>query len=164
MAAGYKPAATVGARGLRNGSARLADGTPLCPIGLPMHPTLQFNHTYGYRAQRFRCPLLFPEKTGASCAHDQFAKGKGCVKDVNWELGGIQRVTLNRDAPLFHALYNQRTGCERVNARAKELGIERPRVRNGRSVANLNTLIYVIVNVRVLEKAQSINQGLLQMN
>ena len=129
--------------------ARLADGTPLCPIGLRMHPTLQFNHTYGYRAQRFRCPLLFPEKTGASCAYDQFAKGKGCVKDVNWELGGIQRVTLNRDAPLFHALYNQRTGCERVNARAKELGIERPRVRNGRSVANLNTLIYVIVNVRV---------------
>ena len=144
--------------------ARLADGTPLCPISLPMHPTLQFNHTYGYRAQRFRCPLLFPEKTGASCAHDQFAKGKGCVKDVNWELGGIQRVTLNRDAPLFHALYNQRTGCERVNARAKELGIERPRVRNSHSVANLNTLMYVIVNVRVLEKAQSINQGLLQMN
>jgi len=62
--------------------ARLADGTPLCPIGLPMHPTLQFNHTYGYRAQRFRCPLLFPEKTGASCAHDQEALGKGCVKDV----------------------------------------------------------------------------------
>jgi hypothetical protein len=51
--------------------ARLADGTPLCPIGLPMHPTLQFKHTYGYRAQRFRCPLLFPEKTGASCAYDQ---------------------------------------------------------------------------------------------
>ncbi len=129
--------------------ARLADGTPCCPIGLPMHPTLQFNHTYGYRAQRFQCPLLFPEQTGATCAHEQFVKGRGCVKDVNWELGGIQRVTLNRDAPLFHVLYNQRTGCERVNARAKELGIERPKVRNGRSVAHLNTLIYVIVNVRV---------------
>ena len=143
--------------------ARLADGTPCCPIGLPMHPTLQFNHTYGYRAQRFQCPLLFPEQTGATCAHEQFAKGRGCVKDVNWELGGIQRVTLNRDAPLFHVLYNQRTGCERVNARAKELGIERPKVRNGRSVAHLNTLIYVIVNVRVLEKAKSINKRLLQM-
>jgi hypothetical protein len=102
-----------------------------------------------YRAQRFQCPLLFPEKTGQTCDHEQFAKGKGCVKDVNWELGGIQRVTLDRDGPLFHALYNQRTGCERINARAKELGIERPRVRNRRSVANLNTLIYVIVNVRV---------------
>src|SRR2546427_12046875 len=31
--------------------ARLPDGTPCCPIGLPMHPTLQFNHTYGYRAK-----------------------------------------------------------------------------------------------------------------
>jgi hypothetical protein len=68
--------------------ARLADGTPRCPIGLPMHPTKQFNHTYGYRAQRFQCPLLFPKKTGETCAHEQFAKGKGCVKDVNWEPGG----------------------------------------------------------------------------
>lgn len=144
--------------------ARLSDGTPRCSIGLPMYPTLQFNHTYGYRAQRFQCPLLFPEKTGVSCVHAQFAKGKGCVKDVNWERGGIQRVTLNREGPLFHALYTQRTGCERVNARAKALGIERPKVRNARSIANLNTLTYVIVNVRVLEKAKSIHQGLLQMN
>jgi hypothetical protein len=151
--------------------ARLTDGTPLCPIGLPMHPTVQFNHTYGYRSQRFQCPLLFPEKTDQTCEHEQFAKGKGCVKDVNWELGGIQRVTLDRDGPLFHALYNQRTGCERINALAKERGIERPRVRNGRSVANLNTLIYVIINVRTLEHAKSINakllstpKGVLQMN
>src|SRR2546427_12706008 len=111
-----------------------------------------------------QCPLILPEKTGQTCEHEQFAKGKGCVKDVNWELGGIQRVTLDRAGPLFHVLYNQRTGCERVNARAKELGIERPKVRNGRSVAHLNTLIYVIVNVRVLEKAKSINKRLLPMN
>jgi len=143
---------------------RLPDGTPRCPIGLPMHPTKQFNHTNGYRAQRWKSPLLYPEPTGATCEHEQFAKGKGCVKDVNWELGGIQRVTLDREGPLFHALYNERTGCERVNARAKELGIERPRVRNGPSVANLNTLIYVIVNVRVLEKAKSINKRLLQIH
>jgi hypothetical protein len=67
---------------------READGTPHCEQGLLMQPTYQFNHTYGYRAQRFRCPLLFPEKTGAVCEHGQFAKGRGCVKDVNWELGG----------------------------------------------------------------------------
>ena len=143
---------------------RLPDGTPRCPIGLSMHPTKQFNHTYGYRAQRFQCPLLFPEKTGQTCHHEQFSKGKGCVKDVNWELGGIQRVTLDRTSEQFQSLYNQRTACERINARAKELGIERPRVRNGCSVANLNTLIYVIVNVRVLQKAKSLNAQLLQMN
>jgi hypothetical protein len=47
-----------------------------------MQPTYQFEHTRGYRAQRFRCPLLFPTKTGATCEHEQFKKGKGCVKDV----------------------------------------------------------------------------------
>src|SRR5438128_4333 len=53
-----------------------------------------FHHTNGYRAQRFRCPLLFPQATGESYDHAQFAKGKGCVKDVNWEVGGQMRVTL----------------------------------------------------------------------
>jgi len=144
--------------------ARLPDGTPRCPIGLPMHPTKQFNHTYGYRAQRFQCPLLFPAKTGESCEHAQFAKGKGCVKDVNWELGGKMRVTLDRDSPLYQAIYTQRTCAERINSQAKELGIERPKVRNGRSVKNLNTLIYLVINVRALVKAKSINRGLLQMN
>ena len=62
--------------------------TPLCPKSLRMHPTYQFQHTKGYRAQHFRCPLLFPHPTGTCCDHAQFAKGKGCVKDVNWELGG----------------------------------------------------------------------------
>jgi hypothetical protein len=140
---------------------RHADGTPLCSLGLPMHPSVQFQHPSGFRAQRFQCPLLFPEKNGQSCEHEQFAKGKGCVKDLNWELGGIQRVLLDRTSPLFHAVYTQRTACERINSQAKELGIERPRVRNGRSVANLNTLIYLVINVRALQRARSINAGLL---
>jgi hypothetical protein len=142
---------------------RLTDGTPLCPIGLSMHPTMQFNHTNGYRAQRFQCPLLWPEKTGQTCEHQQFVKGKGCVKDVIWELGGIQRVTLDRTSPLYRALYNQRTACERINSQAKELGIERPKVRNGRSVANLNTLIYLVINLRAIERAKSINAELLSI-
>lgn len=139
--------------------ARLPDGTPRCPIGLPMSPTVSFQHTSGFRAQRFQCPLLFPIKTGQTCQHDQFTKGKGCVKDLNWERGGIQRAMLDRERSLFRSLYKQRTGCERINALAKERGIERPRVRNARSVAHLNTLIYVIVNVHVLLKAISINAG-----
>ena len=143
---------------------RDADGVPRCPMGLRMQPTYQFEHTNGYRAQRFRCPLLFPEQTGATCQHEQFTKGKGCVKDINWERGGLMRVTLDRQGPLYHAIYTQRTCCERINSQAKELGIERPKVRNGRSVANLNTLIYLIINVRALARAKSINKGLLQMN
>jgi len=140
---------------------RDADGTPLCPIGLRMHPTYQFEHTNGYRAQRFRCPLLFPQPNGQSCDHEQFAKGKGCVKDVNWERGGQMRITLARDGPLYHSIYTQRTCCERGNSQAQALGIERPKVRNGHSVNNLNTLIYVVINVRALQRAKSINKRLL---
>lgn len=145
-------------------SQRDTDGTPLCPKGLRMHPTIQFHHTYGYRAQRFCCPLLSPEKTGATCEHEQFVKGKGCVKDVNWEKGGQMRVTLDRDHPIYKAIYTQRTCCERINSQAKELGIERPKVRNQYSVRNLNTLIYLIINVRALNRAKSINRGILQIN
>ncbi len=139
------------------------DGTPRCSAGLRMHPTYQFEHTNGFLAQRFRCPLLFPTRTGQTCEHAQFVKGKGCVKDPNWEEGGLMRALLDRDGPLYHAVYNQRTACERINSQAQALGIERPKVRNGRSVAHLNTLIYLIINVRALEKAKFINRGLLQI-
>jgi len=139
------------------------DGTPLCSKGLRMHPTYLFRHSNGFRAQRFRCPLLFPERTGQTCDHEQFAKAKGCVKDPNWEKGGLMRVLLDRASPLYHAVYTQRTCAERINSQAQALGIERPKVRNGRSVEHLNTLIYIVINVRALAKAKSINTGLLQI-
>ncbi|MBO0794070.1 MAG: transposase [Ktedonobacteraceae bacterium] len=140
------------------------DGVPLCPKGLRMHPTYRYAHTYGYHAQRYRCPLLFPQPTGQPCDHKQFLKGKGCLKNINDEAGGRTRVLLDRTSPLYQVIYTQRTSCERINSQAKELGIERPKVRNRRSVANLNTLTYVIINVRALDRAQSINRELLLMH
>jgi len=142
-------------------SQRAADGVPLCPVGLRMHPTYEFSHTYGYRAQRFRCPLLFPAPTDATCEHEQFSKGKGCVKDLNWEAGAQMRVTLDRDGPLYQAIYNQRTCCERINSQAKDFGIERPKARNIRSVRRLNTLIYITINAKALQRARAINASLL---
>jgi hypothetical protein len=136
---------------------RLEDGTPVCPKALPMHPTYAFEHTRGYRAQRFRCPLLFPQATGACCDHEQFRKGKGCVKDINLERGGQMRVQLDRQAQAYRLIYNQRTSAERINSQAQAKGIERPHVRNGQSVAHLNTLMYLFLNGRTLEKAKSIN-------
>jgi len=112
----------------------------------------------------YRCPLLFPEANGQTCEYEQFKKGKGCMKDINDEAGGRARLLMDRTSPLFKAVYTQRTSCERINSQAKELGIERPRVHNMRSVANLNTLIYLVINVRALQRAKSINRGLLQMN
>jgi hypothetical protein len=139
-----------------------ADGVPLCFKGLRMHPTYQFQHTNGYRAQRYRCPLLFPVRTGESCDHAQFLKGKGCVKDIDIEQGGMLRVLLDRNSPLYHAVYVQRTSAERINSQSQALGIERPKVRNARSVARLNTLIYLLINTRALARARSINRQLLR--
>lgn len=112
----------------------------------------------------FRCPLLFPQKTSQSREHEQFLKGKGCIKDVNLEEGSIMRSFIDRDTLLYHAVYTRRTGCEPINSRAKEPGIERSRVRNLRSVRNLNTLIYLVLSVRTLTKARSMNKGLLPLS
>jgi Transposase DDE domain len=142
-------------------SRRDVDGVPLCSQGLRMHATYQFAHTNGYLTQRFRCPLLSPTPTGQTCDHEQFVKGKGCVKDLNWEAGGQMRVTLDRDGPLYHAIYTQRTSCERINSQAQALGIERPKVRQSRSVRNLNTLTYLIINAKALARCRSINASLL---
>jgi hypothetical protein len=143
---------------------RDADGTPRCPKGLRMTPVFSFSHTRGYQALRFQCPLLLPAPTGESCDHAQFAKGVGCKKDINSERGGLMRVQLDRCGPLYQAIYTQRTCCERINSQAKELGIERPKLRNGRSVAHLNTLIYITINVRALDRAKSSYRGLLHMS
>jgi hypothetical protein len=142
-------------------SRRDVDGVPFCIKGLRMHATYQFAHTNGYLTQRFRCPLLSPTPTGETCEHEQFVKGKGCVKDLNWEAGGQMRVTLDRDGPLYHAVYTQRTSCERINSQAQALGIERPKVRQMRSVRNLNTLTYLIINAKALARCRSINASLL---
>src|SRR6267143_4024186 len=93
---------------------RDADGVPRCPVGLRMEPTKKFRHTNGYRAQRYQCPLLFPQKTGQSCDHEQFAKGKGCVKDINIEKGGLLRVTIDRGHPIYIGIYCKRTAAERI--------------------------------------------------
>jgi hypothetical protein len=138
-----------------------ADGVPRCPIGLRMQSTSRFLHTNGYRAERYRCPLLHPEHTGKTCQHEQFAKGKGCVKDLNAEPGGRMRLTLDRHGPLYHAIFSQRTSCERINSQAKALGIERPKVRRRRAIENLNTLIYLIINAKALQRVRSINTTLL---
>ncbi len=76
------------------------------------------------------------------CEHAQSAKCKGCVKDPNLEKGGLMWVLFDRSGPLYHAIYTQRTAREHINSQAQALGIERPKVRNGRSIKNLNTLIY----------------------
>ncbi len=133
------------------------NGIHLCAQGLEMIPLYEFDHGDGYRAQVLRCPLLVPRASGQTCDHEQFAKGVGCVKYINITAGGKQRIQLDRQAESYKGLYRQRTAAERINSQAKALGIERPQVRNSDSVHNLNTLTYVVINARALERVRSVN-------
>mgnify|MGYP001112796840 CR=1 FL=1 len=133
------------------------NGLHLCPKGLEMVALYEFNHGDGYRAQELRCPLLQPRSTGQSCNHEQFAKGVGCVKQINISAGGRMRVALDRHSQSYKQLYRQRTSAERINSQAKALGIERPQVRNSKSVHNLNTLTYIVINARALQRVRAVN-------
>ena len=133
------------------------NGIHQCPKGLEMIPLYEFDHGDGYRAQELRCPLLAPRATGQTCDHEQFAKGVGCVKYINVTAGGKQRIQLDRQAEPYKNLYRQRTAAERINSQAKALGIERPQVRNSDSVHNLNTLTYIVINARALQRVRAVN-------
>ena len=66
-------------------------------------------------------------------------------------IGARLRYTLDRDGQAYKEIYKQRSATERINSQAKALGIERPHLRNGQAIANLNTLIYVLINLRLLQ-------------
>lgn len=75
-----------------------------------MHPTSAFTHSNGYRAQLYRCPLYFPSiREQVCCDHKPFLTAKGCVKHISIEPGGLQRIILDRQSPLYHAISTQRT-------------------------------------------------------
>ena len=69
--------------------------------------------------------------------------------------GARLRYTLDRDSQLYKDIYKQRTAVERINSQAKALGIERPHIRNGKAIANLNTLIYILINLRLYQRIRS---------
>ena len=75
--------------------------------------------------------------------------------------GHYERIGAHRDGPLYHAVSNQRTSTERINSQSKELGIKRPKVRNIHSIRQLNTLIYITINAKALQRARTINASLL---
>jgi len=66
------------------------------------------------------------------------------------------RVQIDRQSHTYKQLYKQRTASERINSQAKDFGIERPKVRNWYSVVNLNTLTYIVINARALQRVRHI--------
>ena len=62
------------------GLQRDPDGTPLCAKGLRMTAVFDYAHPYGYRARRFRCPLLFPRADRAELRSRAVCQRQGLPK------------------------------------------------------------------------------------
>jgi hypothetical protein len=145
----------------RGGITRQFDpnGLPFCPAGLAM--PLKSTYICGtslvkHQRGRYACPLRFPQTCACSCpiAHKNWEKG-GCVVTMPTCHGARIRYQLDRDSPAYKEIYKQRTATERVNSQATELGIERPKLRNGQAITNHNSLIYVLINLRALQRIRA---------
>ena len=133
-----------------------AEGLPLCRAGLAMPLKSTFTNNGGLIPQqvgRYVCPLLYPAPTGQACPLDleKWSQG-GCVLKMGTSPGARLRYQLDRDSDRYKQVYNQRTASERLYSQALALGIERPKLRHLRSVANQNTLIYVLINLQALHR------------
>lgn len=142
-----------------NRKSRLFDeqGLPLCDAGLPMPIRKQYNDRtksiIPHQRAIHACPLLHPQPNNQTCPieHKQWKKGKGCTVNLPTSLGARLRHQLDRDSDLYKQVYRQRTAVERIFSQAKALGIERPKLRNQQAITNLNTLLYLLVNLRALQ-------------
>jgi len=117
--------------------------------------TTEVEHERG----RYACPLFFPTATGQACPldHKNFAKG-GCLTTMSTSAGARIRYQLDRHSQAYQDVYSQRSATERIvrlrltksGGRPEfiEGGIERPKLRRGSAIANQNTLIYVLLNLR----------------
>ncbi len=137
-----------------------AEGLPLCAAGLAM--PLKFTFTdrtttiVVHERGKYVCPQLFPTRTAADCPvqHANWATG-GCTAMMPTCAGARIRYQLERESAEYQAVYNQRTADERANSQAVDLGIERPHLRRQSAITNQNTLIYVLINLRTLQRIRT---------
>ncbi|MCB0082820.1 MAG: hypothetical protein KDE47_17895 [Caldilineaceae bacterium] len=137
-----------------------ADGLPLCTAGfaMPLRNTFwnKSRALVPHECARYACPLLFQEATGERYPvdHANWPKG-GCLTTLPTSSGNRVRHELDRNSAVYKELYKQRTATERINSQALDLGIEHPKLRNQRSISNHNTLLYVLVDLRALQRVQA---------
>ncbi len=97
--------------------------------------------------------LIQDETNGATCPirHQKWADG-GCKLVMPTAPGARIRYQLDRESDAYQAIYRQRTATERIFSQAVNLGIERPKLRNQAAIANVNTLIYLLINLHALQR------------
>lgn len=134
-------------------------GHHLCSDDREMVGWYQYrDSTRGYRVEIEKCPLLFGQlEPDATCRiqHPQFIKGVGCIKYRNLEDGARLRLQMDRSSAEFDKVYDDRTAAERINSQAKHFRIERPKLRRLASIRNQNTLIYIVINLKAIQRIRS---------
>jgi len=144
------------------------DGLPLCAAGLAMplkfvftdRTTTLVTHERG----KYVCPLRQPQAPpDAVCPvdHARWDAG-GCTAMMPTCAGARLRYQLDRQSSEYQSIYHQRTATERINSQALALGIERPHLRRHSAIANQNTLIYVLINLRALQRIRVRKEALLR--
>jgi hypothetical protein len=141
-------------------------GLPKCQAGFTLALKGTYTSTRGLVSEqrgRFRCPLTHPQPTGQVCPvnHPQWPEG-GCRVECGLSAGVRMRYELDHDSPAYKQVYDQRSASERINAQATALGLERPKLRHIKPIANQNTLTYVLINLRALHRIRSKKQTLAQ--
>ncbi len=135
-----------------------ADGSPKCAAELPMVLRYTFwckTTLIPHERTRYVCPLHYPEKTADACpTNDEPWNKKGCVTTMAASIGARLRYQIDRSSQQFKDVLKQRTATERINSQAVDLGIERPKLRNAASIANHNTLTYVLINLHALQRVR----------
>lgn len=129
------------------------EGEPHCEADLPMPLQRTYmNHTSMVSHERgvYTCPII-GIRNNCPIDHVKWPQG-GCVHKMPTSVGARARHQIDRDSALYKDIYRQRTATERINSQAVELGIERPKLRNQQAIANQNTLIYVLINLRTLQR------------
>lgn len=156
--AGGLAAVPLSAKGGKPDRQFSEDGLPLCAAGLPMPVKFTFTDRtttiIAHRKGHHVCPLLYPESTGRTCPidHKNWQKGKGCTTRIADYHGARLRYQIDRESETYKALYKQRTAVERIFSQAFALGIERPKLRNQQAITNQNTLIYLLINLRAMQR------------
>jgi hypothetical protein len=103
-----------------------------------MYPFTDRAHTLiEYQHGKYVCPLLFPDPHADRYPvdHKRWPKG-GCTADLPTSIGARLRSQLDRDSQAYKQVYKQRSATKWVNSQAVALGIERPKIWNGRDIVN----------------------------
>ena len=145
-------------RGKRGKRAFDENGAPLCQAERAMILRYTFwckTTLIPHERNRYACPLRYPQPTGEICPirHKNWAKD-GCVSTLASSPGARLRYQIDRESEQYRLVYKQRTATERVNSQAVALGIERPKLRNAASIANHNTLTYILINLHALQRVR----------